>query len=290
MSDAFEAGLAALRADRSRGASALARFALGLLADAARETPARDPAELRARLADCADRLARARPSMAPIANLVAAWSGRLAALPAAELGPFRRAAARVAEDLAEESRRAVGAAAAHAAVRIGPGATILCHSLSSTVLAVFDRLAGRRVRLIQTESRPLYEGRAAARHAAGLGLDVVLISDAQVGLTAAEADLALVGADALMPDGAVVNKAGTLPLALAARAAGIPFQVCCERFKVRPAAWGPAELEAMDPAELGTPDLGPATVRNVYFDLTPADLVAAWITEAGFSETPPKL
>ena len=70
--------------------------------------------------------------------------------------------------------------------------------------------------------------------------------------------------------------------LALAAREQGVPFYVCCESFKWHEAGEPPPELEEMAPAELGVPAWPGVTVRNVYFDITPARLVSVWIDETG--------
>jgi len=93
---------------------------------------------------------------------------------------------------------------------------------------------------------------------------------------------LALVGADTLLWDGAAVNKAGTYPLALAARDHGVPFYVCCERFKCGNRLPPEASLEEMDAHELDPPALDSLTPRNVYFDVTPARLISGWVSEDG--------
>ena len=100
------------------------------------------------------------------------------------------------------------------------------------------------------------------------------------MGLFLGQADLVLVGADTILADGGVVNKAGTYLLALAAKASDAPFHVCCEGFKF--SRKHTVRLEEMDPSELNAPKMPNLSVRNTYFDLTPADLISAWITEQG--------
>jgi translation initiation factor eIF-2B subunit delta len=82
--------------------------------------------------------------------------------------------------------------------------------------------------------------------------------------------------------DGGVVNKVGTYPLALAARAAGVPVYVLSEAAKIAPPTL-PLVFEEMPPEELLPEPLPGVTARNVYFDLTPADLIAGLVTEVGF-------
>ena len=278
----FNLAIAEIRADRARGASELACRCLAILADAARALPAADAADLRERLLALAAGLAMARPSMAPIQNLLRRWREGPGIDAGMELGLARRAAAERAEILIAASRRAVTECAAQAARLLGPGRTVMTHSLSSTVAEVCRLLKDDGLRMIVTESRPLNEGGRLAERLSAWQVPTLYITDAQMGLFVAQADAVLVGADSVLADGSVINKAGTSLLALAAREWGVPFYVCCESFKWRGAGESPPELEEMAPAELGAPGWPRVTVRNVYFDLTPARLVAAWIDETG--------
>lgn len=278
----FNLEIAEIRADRVRGASELARRCLMILAQAARDLPAESVAELWERLLELSAQLAKTRPSMAPIDNLLRRWGDGLAIRSDMELTAARRSAAERAEALIEASRRAVTDCAAHAARLLGSGRTVITHSLSSTVLEVCRLLRDKGLRVIVTESRPLEEGHQLAERLSAWNVPTLYITDAQMGLFVARADAVLVGADSVLADGSVVNKVGTYPLALAAREQGIPVYVCCESFKWREAGEPPPELEEMAPAELGVPDWPGVTVRNVYFDITPARLVSAWIDETG--------
>ncbi|MDH3404920.1 MAG: hypothetical protein OES32_17735 [Acidobacteriota bacterium] len=273
-----------LRADHERGASQLARMALGYLAEAARDASITDVATLRSELDHLARDLAAARPSMAPIANLVARWRAAVAGLAADELAPARAAYVEQAQALVAQSQQAALEAARRAAARIPSGATILTHSLSSTVAEALHLLQGRAT-VIFTESRPRLEGHRLGRWLSAAEMTGQMITDAQLGHFAAQADVALVGADAVLADGAIVNKVGTYLLALAARDHELPFYVCYESFKRTTATSEETSLEEMDPAELSPPELPGILTRNVYFDVTPARLVTAWIDEDGSIE-----
>jgi translation initiation factor eIF-2B subunit delta len=278
----FNLAIAEIRGDRGRGASELARRCLAILADAARALPATDAADLRERLLALAAGLAMARPSMAPIQNLLSRWREGSGIDTGMDLSLARRAAAERAEILIDASRRAVTECAAQTARLLGPGRTVMTHSLSSPVAEVCRLLKDGGLRMIVTESRPLNEGGRLAERLSAWQVPTLYITDAQMGLFVAQADAVLVGADSVLADGSVINKAGTSLLAMAARERGVPFYVCCESFKWRGAGESPPELEEMAPAELGAPGWPRVTVRNVYFDLTPARLVAAWIDETG--------
>jgi translation initiation factor 2B subunit (eIF-2B alpha/beta/delta family) len=266
--------------DRVAGASQLARQALDSLAEYVASGSAGDAATLRRASIEFAEELQYARPNMAPIFNLVQRWADRVEALEAGDLAAFRRQAASIAQELSDASLHAVDRVADRAAGVIGPNQVVITHSMSSTVEATFRALATRGVHAILSESRPGLEGRNQALHLDHFGVPVVFITDAQLGHASAEATVALVGADTLLGDGAVVNKAGTYLLALAARDRGIPFYVCCESFKQVPFGAANYDLEALDPAELDAPRGGRITPRNVYFDITPARLIDGWLTE----------
>jgi len=287
VADAFAEFRARLAADRLQGASELARQCLEFMAERSRQVPVVEPETLVDILRREADLLSATRPSMAPLLNLLGRWKDDLEGLAVLPLVELRAAAAGAAESVVAESRLAVDRAAGHAAARLGAGCTLATLSLSSTVAAVFEKLREAGVRAIVAESRPLNEGHRLAAALSAWHIPTTLVTDAALGRYAAGADAVLVGADALMADGAVVNKIGTYPLALAARDTGIPFYVCCESFKrLPPSSEGP-ELEEMDPAELGAPELPGVRVMNPYFEVTPARLVSAWITEAGVERGP---
>lgn len=283
----FETALAVIEADRVHGASELARAALEALASAACNSPRDTAADLLADLDENARRLADARPSMTPLLTLTARYCESLKALHAKPVSEAKAGAVEAADALIAESRRAGDETARNAADLIGSGHTVFTHSVSSTVRAALALLHERGpLKVIVTESRPLNEGQPFARALAGSGIDTVLITDAQANLFVREADAVLVGADTVLADGGIVNKAGTSLISLAAREADVPVYVAAESFKRRPANAGMPTFEEMSPEELGvtqSDDLaGHLHVRNVYFDVTPARLVAAWIDENG--------
>lgn len=279
-------GLDEVAGDRQRGASELARRCLEVLADYARAHPAKGVDELAAAVQSFALELGNARPSMAPVRNLLNRFLDCLPDLSGQSLDTARRLIVQAAGEVALQSQRAVEEVSRHGAALVGAGRTVITHSLSSTVLAVLSRLASSEVRAVITESAPLREGLLLAQALSQLEIDTEYITDAQIGVFAARSDLALVGADSLLRDGAAVNKAGTYLLALAARDAGIPFYVCCERFKFADYAAEAVTLEEMTASEVSAPQLPHVQVRNVYFDITPARLITAVVTEQGVVPT----
>lgn len=275
----------ALVDDRVSGASQLARQALESLAEYASTCEGDAADTVRPRLLSFAEELQYARPSMAPVYNLVQRWSDAVDRLETNDLDALRRQSAEAAEALCDASISALGEAATHAAGLLDDDSVVVTHSFSSTVREVFNLVSVRRqqrARVIVSESRPGMEGRDQARFLAGMGTEVTYITDAELGLFSGKATLALVGADTILADGSVVNKVGTYLLALAARDHGIPFYACCESFKHVPFHAAGFELDEMPCAELDAPRHANITARNVIFDITPARLVTGWITESG--------
>jgi translation initiation factor eIF-2B subunit delta len=276
----FHRELSKIVEDRDHGARQLARRCLEILAESARSLAVQDSQTLKEQLTDRADRLAKARPSMTPIQNLLTLWRDNLENLPA-ELDAARRFADQTAQDLIQTSVQAVTEVAQHAAHMLGPGKTVMTHSLSSTLIEVCRVLKDRDLRMIITESRPLCEGRKLAERLSAWQIPTTYITEAQIGLFVGQADAVLVGADSVLVNGDVINKAGTYLLALAAQDQKVPFYACCESFKFRDTEEAPP-LEEMSAAELQVPDWPWVTPRNIYFEVIPSRLVHGWITEDG--------
>jgi translation initiation factor eIF-2B subunit delta len=272
----------ALKRDHLRGASELARQALEDVARFVEQCEAEDVVTLARRANALAQALRVARPSMASVNGLVERWQQSFEHAEEASLQALRERLSAAARDLIVASHAAVDAAAEEAAALIPKGATLITLSRSSTLVAAFRRLVSREVSVVVSESRPLLEGRVLAGELDRLGIQVQLITEAQLGHFVGQADIALVGADAVLADGSLVNKAGTYLLALAAREADVPFWVCCESFKKSPLSSDEFPLEEMGASDLEAPSVGNLTVRSVTFDITPSRLVTRWIDEYG--------
>jgi hypothetical protein len=114
-----------------------------------------------------------------------------------------------------------------------------------------------------------------------GAGLAVTLCTDAAVAHLLAERDVdaVVVGADAVLPDGSVVNKTGTRAAALAAAREGVPCYAVAAADKVQTGE--KPHLESGDPAAVYDGE-GRVEAVNPTFDVTPADLVAGIVTDRG--------
>jgi methylthioribose-1-phosphate isomerase len=251
-----------------------------------------------------ADVLASARPTAV---NLAWAVDRVRAAALSASVATMAAAARAEAQRIHAEEDAASDAIADHGARLLGDARTLLTHCNTGALaaggrgsaLAICLALAERHegVRVIACETRPLLQGaRLTAWELGRLGIPhEVVVDGAAAGLLRrGEADAVVVGCDRVAANGDVANKVGTYAHALAARAAGVPFVVAGPTSSIDLlAADGDAiEVEERDADEVrrvrdaevvpsGTP------VRNPAFDVTPAELVTALVTERGVAAPP---
>jgi methylthioribose-1-phosphate isomerase len=146
----------------------------------------------------------------------------------------------------------------------------------------------GRLAQVWVGETRPLNQGaRLTTWELERAGIPHRLVTDSSAGTLLARGlvDRIVVGADRIAANGDVANKVGTYPLAVLAERHGVPFFVAAPLSTVDPDTPDGASIpiEERDPSELGA---GVPAV-NFAFDVTPADLVTAIVTEAGVLEPP---
>lgn len=206
-----------------------------------------------------------------------------------------------------EENRRICEAIADIAAALIEDGYGVLTHCNAGplatagygTALAGILRAheLGRRVYVYVDETRPLLQGaRLTAWELARAGIEVTLICDnmaAQV-MREGRIQLVIVGADRIAANGDTANKVGTYGVAVLARAHGIPFYVAAPSttFDLSIPAGDRIPIEQRDPAEVshGFGRLTAPEGINIYnpaFDVTPASMIAGFITEYGLLSPP---
>jgi methylthioribose-1-phosphate isomerase len=152
-------------------------------------------------------------------------------------------------------------------------------------------RAAWERDRLSQVwvdETRPRLQGsRLTAWELSNAGIPFRVIADSAAGGLMARGlvDRVVVGADRVAANGDVANKVGTYPLAVLAARHGVPFYVAAPLSTIDPdtPSGDRIPIEERDPEEVTADGHG----FNPAFDVTPAELVTAVITEAGVLEPP---
>jgi methylthioribose-1-phosphate isomerase len=150
----------------------------------------------------------------------------------------------------------------------------------------------GRAPHVVVPETRPLLQGsRLTAWELMKAGVGCTLIGDGMIASRLRLGDVAcvIVGADRIAANGDVANKIGTYGLALAARAHGIPFYVAAPTSTLDPSTLNGAAIPIEQRADHEVASwqgarTAPAGVRvwNPAFDMTPAELITAIITDQG--------
>ena len=290
-----------------RGAPAIGVAAAFGVALAARQSGARDFEGLLADLEEAIKGLGATRPTavnlfwaLERMRRLILAGRGR--PLDQIRAGLLTEAQAILDEDLA--ANRAMGA---HGAALVPAGARILTHcnagalataGYGTAVGVIRAAHAQGKVALVWVdETRPVLQGsRLTAWEMVKEGIPHRLISDVAAAsvMQSGQVDLVVTGADRIAANGDTANKIGTYGVAVLARHHGIPFYVAAPFSTIDPAIASGASIviEERDPDEvraLGGRQTAPteSPVYNPAFDVTPAELIAAIITERGVYRPP---
>ena len=251
--------------------------------------------------ADLAD-LAAARPTAVNLAWAIRRMRDRIAVIEGNPEAALMEEAGRIhAEDIAANRRMGeLGAA-------LIEGGAVLTHcntgSLATggygTALGVIrSAYAQRRLtRVIADETRPWLQGaRLTAWELVQDGIPVTLICEGAAAslLRTGEVSWVIVGADRVAANGDVANKIGTYGLAVNARAHGVRFMVVAPSSTLDPETPSGERIPIEDRGEAevlgcaGRPVAAEgATAWNPAFDVTPANLIDALVTERGVVERP---
>ena len=211
------------------------------------------------------------------------------------------------ATGILEEDRAMCESIGAHGLQFVPDGTRVLTHcnagalataGIGTALAPVYlAHRADRQVFVFADETRPLLQGsRLTAWELSRAGIPVTVLTDGMAAslMRANEIDVVLVGADRIAANGDTANKIGTYSVAVAARHHGIPFYVCAPWSTIdRATPNGDAiVVEQRDGAEVRSAQgtvVAPteAAVRNPAFDVTPAELITAVITDKGVYRAP---
>jgi methylthioribose-1-phosphate isomerase len=211
---------------------------------------------------------------------------------------------ARTIHDEDVNANRRLGA---YGAALIPESAAILTHCNAGalaaagygTALGVIRAAAegGKRVHVYVDETRPLLQGaRLTALELLEEGIPATLIVDSSAGhlISTGRVSLVIVGADRIAANGDTANKVGTYTLAVLAERHGIPFYIAapCSTIDLAVESGNEIVIEERNPDEITTfagQAVAPAGIDafNPAFDITPAVLIDALITERGVLRRP---
>jgi methylthioribose-1-phosphate isomerase len=295
----------AIRMLRVRGAPAIGiAGAMGVVVEATRL--ATEPAHVfRDRVIEAAKRIASARPTAVNLA-----WAVKRTVRAAGDATSNDEAVRRMrveATRILEEDQAMCRAIGEHALALLGNGARVLtqCNAGALATGGIGTALApvyiarerGIDVRVWAPETRPLLQGsRITAWEMERAGVDVTLLPDSAAASLFASGgvDLVIVGADRIAANGDVANKVGTYGLAVLASVHDVPFYVAAPTSTLDPSMPDgrsiPIENRSADEVRRGFGTLTAPPDVPVYspaFDITPASLISAIVTERGILRPP---
>jgi len=299
-----DAVVEAIRSLRVRGAPAIGiAGGYGLVVAAGEAVRDRlGPDAARAHVLSEAARLAAARPTAVNLRWAVDRGVAAIAGLPpTATAADLRAALLAEARAIHDEDRRLCQAIGRHGAAILPPG-DVLTHcntgalatggtgTALGVIAAAWDE--GRRFRVFADETRPLLQGsRLTAWELVQRGIPVTVLVDAAAGhlLASGRVGAVIVGADRITAGGDTANKIGTYSLAILAAAHGVPFFVAAPSSTFDLAIETGLEIpieersagEVLEPLGVRAAPAGVAAF-NPAFDVTPARLIRAIVTERG--------
>lgn len=152
--------------------------------------------------------------------------------------------------------------------------------SVGSALVSAFE--SGKRFRVIVSEGRPMGEGVDMARRLAETGIKVTTCTDLALGNKIGDANVVMVGCDAITKDG-VVNKTGTRSIALLAKMQNIPCVCIATSEKIlSDDALETFKILAHPGSEIAKNLPSSIEIENYYFDVTPLEFFSSIILEDG--------
>ncbi len=228
-----------------------------------------------------AQKIKTARPTEIELGSIINLALFKISQNESEDVEKLKEYGARVCDEQIRENENAMFQLMQNGANKIESGDRILTHCHSRTVVGILReaRKQGKDFTVFVTETRPLKQGLITAKDLLASGIRIVYGVDSDMGYLMKKSTKVLVGCDAILPDGSIVNKIGTLPMAIVAKAFGKPFIVAGLTSKLT----HKVEIEERDPKEVEDPaKLKGAKIINPALDITPADYVDFIITEKG--------
>ena len=287
------------------GVAAAMGVALGVL-----RSPARTPEELKAEFSLICATLAQTRPTAADLfwalERMKRRFEQETRAADARDLSRIRSAMAAEAQQIHAEKKAAdealgrFGAELMPAAGQVmtqcntGALATAGIGTALGVICTAFEQ--GRKLRVLVPEPRPYLQGaRLTAWELRESGVPLTLITDNMVGhfLKTGKVGAVVVGADRIAANGDTANKIGTYPMAVLAHEHGVPFYVAAplSTFDLSIPSGEHIPIEERPAEEVthlqGVRIAPEVDVANPAFDVTPARLITAMITERGVARPP---
>jgi ribose 1,5-bisphosphate isomerase len=161
------------------------------------------------------------------------------------------------------------------------------CHSSLVEQILVRAKKMGKKFNVFNTETRPLFQGRITAKNLLKAGIKTTMVTDSSAGFLISQysgkklmMDKIILGADAILEDGSIINKIGSYGIAAAAYYERVPVYIAASLLKFYPKSW--IKIERRSPKEIWPNAPKKLKIINFAFDLVPAFWITGIICEAG--------
>ena len=264
---------------RIQGAREVAKAGIRAVEIQSRTSRAKTGKQFLSELQSLLKELSEARPTEPALRNSVSGVILRIS--DHSDLDRMRKFAPGICRQYLKELQNALDKMAQIGSGQVQEGDRVITHCHSRVVVDILKHAKnqGKTFEVIVTETRPLYQGVKTAKELSKAGIKVTFCVDSAIGHAMKKADRVLVGCDAILADGSVVNKIGTFPLAVVAHRFGVPCLVAGGTYKFDPqtvSGWT-EPIEEREPKEVINPKKLPGVrIINPAFDITPAEYIQA--------------
>jgi len=177
--------------------------------------------------------------------------------------------------------------AAEYAAGLIKKNENVMTHCHSSTVIKALAKAKDKKIKVFHTEARPLFQGRRTAKDLIRLGISATMVVDSSNGFLISKysgenlmMDRVVLGCDAILEDGSIINKIGSYEMAATAYLEKVPVYIITPLLKYHPKDW--IKIERRSAKEIWKQAPKELKIINFAFDKVPAKYITGIICEFG--------
>ena len=272
-----------IRSLEIQGARNVAMAGLKCLKIAALNAQAENPEALLREMEAVARSVSLIRVTEPYLRNVLASVLAAMRKETGVDVNELRTFAAERCDDLFKVMKSNIPKICKHGASVIKDGSTIFTHCHSSSVTSLIMAESKKKdIHVLCTETRPRWQGRITADELAASDIDTTMFVDSAARMYMKEAELVLIGADAV-GGGHLYNKIGSYMVMHFANLYGIPAYSVCETQKFDPLVGiGYVQPVEQRPASEVIEGTVPFKVRNPAFETVPVDMFTGIITEEG--------
>ena len=176
---------------------------------------------------------------------------------------------------------RSLEAISKNGGVKFRDAEAIYTHCHSDTVVKIIEKVAEKKdLKVYNTETRPLYQGRITAKEVSNKNIEVTHYIDSAARFALEKSDYMLIGADAVNRKGDAYNKIGSRLIAESAKEMNVPVYVCTDSWKYFDGE--DIKIEMRDEKEVWNEKPEDVNIRNPAFEKIPSRLIDGIVTEIG--------